>query len=533
MLKFSKNIKFIFKPQILIWGFFIAITIDYSIAQDKSDSFQQHILKKESKVFSALLTDSLGAGSIDVLLSCFDTSGVQIWSKTYGGTSVDLVNGLFLKDSLLFVYGRTKSSNIGSDDYYIMALDQQGNFIDEIIFGTTSLDKAKNLVYHEGYFYFLGTSVINTIISKISFDLNSFEIENSIIINSNFNQYAEMLLTNESNEIIVAGNLDTLSGAQKDFFYFKFDSEFNVIYSKSYGDNVSQEISYGDLDLNGNLYLAGNTETSGSKNALIVKLDSVGNLITNKSFGTFLNEKAYELKISKSEVFIGGYTQSTTGSYDDAFIVKMNDSLNFLNKSRLDLQNDEYLTKIDFENGKTLLSGPYKKFGSPEWNYFSIDLDSNFMSCNLVDWSLDSFTSVFSQSDVSISVDSIDLIIETASLTLETQNIQFEPLFCNIIIISEDPIDDSIKDSIIGGINTKELNVFNIFPNPTKNFVSISSESQIKSISIFNSLGENVFYIDYDSRNQIQLDLSIFESGLYFVVSKTKKGSYQNKIILN
>lgn len=503
------------------------------VAQNKTDSFQQHVVKQEDKVFSAFLTDSIGAGSIDVLISCHDTSGNQQWSKTYGGGSTELVNGLLLKDSILFVYGRTKSSTIGSDDFYILALDYNGNFIDEIIFGTAGYDVSKDLVFDNQSIYFLGSSGVNTILSNISFDSSQFYIENVIEISSVFNQYAEIIIIDSIGNVIIAGNIDSVSGDQKDVFCLKLNAQNDVVFSNTFGDQNSQEISNGTIDNFRNLYFGGNSENSGDKEVLIIKIDKDGNQILNKSFGTFLIDKSYDLEFNEDKIYVGGYTQSITGSYDDAFIVELDSNLIFKNKMRIERPNDEYLTTIGFERGKTTISGPFKISGSSTWNYFSSDLDSNFLSCNLVEWEIDSFSSIFNQSEFTINIDTIFLLEDTISFLLESQNVNFTPKLCNIIIPFDTVIEDTTDNDT--GVLSKVSTAANIliYPVPANDKVVCVSKETISKLEIFNMFGKSILSISNINSKTIELNINKYPKGIYTIVFEEFEGRIIKKLIID
>ena len=67
--------------------------------------------------------------------------------------------------------------------------------------------------------------------------------------------------------------------------------------------------------------------------------------------------------------------------------------------------------------------------------------------------------------------------------------------------------------------NNKESEEFNIFPNPSSNYIKITSDIHaINDIKIFNILGQDVSYlvnISSDKKNCVSLDLFKLKTGLY------------------
>lgn len=81
--------------------------------------------------------------------------------------------------------------------------------------------------------------------------------------------------------------------------------------------------------------------------------------------------------------------------------------------------------------------------------------------------------------------------------------------------------------------NTTQLEKIKVFPNPTndKINISVSDNSKIKTIAVYNSLGKNVYSINNVMSNFI--DLSRFSSGIYFIQIKTESITETKKVIVN
>ena len=77
-----------------------------------------------------------------------------------------------------------------------------------------------------------------------------------------------------------------------------------------------------------------------------------------------------------------------------------------------------------------------------------------------------------------------------------------------------------------------EDNSITLYPNPTTSEVSISSESFINSIEIYNSLGQKVYAETINSKGKT-IDVSSLPSGVYVLGAKTDDGIMRKKIIKN
>ncbi|NCC18715.1 MAG: T9SS type A sorting domain-containing protein [Bacteroidia bacterium] len=70
-----------------------------------------------------------------------------------------------------------------------------------------------------------------------------------------------------------------------------------------------------------------------------------------------------------------------------------------------------------------------------------------------------------------------------------------------------------------------------LYPNPTKDFINIVSSDEIKEITIYNSLSQNVYSKKHKGKD-IEIDVSKFSKGNYIVDIKTEKGNIRKKFIV-
>ena len=75
-------------------------------------------------------------------------------------------------------------------------------------------------------------------------------------------------------------------------------------------------------------------------------------------------------------------------------------------------------------------------------------------------------------------------------------------------------------------------NYITLYPNPTTSEISISSESLINSIEIYNSLGQKVYAETINSKEKT-INISSLPSGVYILGAKTEDGIMRKKIIKN
>lgn len=115
----------------------------------------------------------------------------------------------------------------------------------------------------------------------------------------------------------------------------------------------------------------------------------------------------------------------------------------------------------------------------------------------------------------------------TAGDTLIAQNtVYMSNINASYITLPLENFPDAVSE-----INSKKD--FSIFPNPCTNKIAIGSwQFAIKAISIYDSLGELVLTASFSSANgtlPIEVDVSSFASGIYFIKIESPKGSISKR----
>jgi len=89
-----------------------------------------------------------------------------------------------------------------------------------------------------------------------------------------------------------------------------------------------------------------------------------------------------------------------------------------------------------------------------------------------------------------------------------------------------------IDDVMIGegvGVNEISNEKINVFPNPAKDILNISSNEELKSITLYNNVGQEV-YFNTNIQNNLSININKFECGIYFLKVETNSGVKTQKI---
>lgn len=85
--------------------------------------------------------------------------------------------------------------------------------------------------------------------------------------------------------------------------------------------------------------------------------------------------------------------------------------------------------------------------------------------------------------------------------------------------------------SVFFGVDENSMIEASLFPNPTKNTITVKSE-MITGIKITGLLGQMEKVAEYDSEEQVVLDVSDLPAGMHIVFVETKKGNAYKQIIV-
>lgn len=242
-------------------------------------------------------------GNTDFWVVKMDASGNFLWQQSLGGSDHDAQWDFQLTDDGGYVIaGQSKSndgdltSNKGETDYWIVRLDGNGNIVWQRSYGGSAEDEAYGVQQTmDGGFIVAGYT--------------------------------------ESNDGDVTGNHGEL-----DYWVLKLDGSGNLLWQKCYGGSGEDEAYSISETADGGFVVAGESESTdgdvtgnhGEGDYWIVRLDNMGNLLWEKSFGGSSVDYAKMIKATSDNGYVvAGWSSSIDGDldenmgYTDYWIVKL------------------------------------------------------------------------------------------------------------------------------------------------------------------------------------------------------------------
>jgi hypothetical protein len=297
-----------------------------------------------------------GNGNIDFWIIKLDNNGSLVWQKTFGGTDFDRARSITETiDGSFIVFGETvsndldvtnKKGGVGNLDYWVLKLNNSGSIIWQKTFGGSKDDWATQVIEsRDGSLMLLGETVSsNTDISnkrggggnkdiwivKLSKDGNLLwqktfggtKEDNAASIHETLDGSFVVAATTYSDDLDITDKRSVFVN-NADFWIFKIDGNGKLLWQEVYGGSNDEITSSLIENSDGNIFVTGTTNSNnldisnkrggqGNQDIWVLKLNSDGNLLWQKTFGGTKNDESSSIReISDGSITIAGNTYSS------------------------------------------------------------------------------------------------------------------------------------------------------------------------------------------------------------------------------
>ncbi len=192
------------------------------------------------------------SGKEDIFVVKYDTEGKMLWSKQFGTDSMDIARSIYVnKKGDIYITGDTRGklgkSVAGSNDFFIIKLDTNGNQIFTKQFGTTKDDSGYCITGGKGSDVLVCGITWGDLSWKNKGFIDSFTgqfTENGELVK--YNQFgsngfdiAEVVRMDDENNIYVGGSTSGNFGASQagegDCFLLKLDEKGEIVWNNQFG----------------------------------------------------------------------------------------------------------------------------------------------------------------------------------------------------------------------------------------------------------------------------------------------------------
>ena len=181
-------------------------------------------------------------------------------------------------------------------------------------------------------------------------------------------------------DIIVAGYTESFGAGCYDVWVLRLDENGNVKWQKTYGGSSYEEAEAVIIVPNGDIIVAGWTESfsTGYRNIWILRLDENGNVKWQKTYGGSGSDGASAVAVAENgDVIVAGYTYSFGAGWEDVWVLRLDENGNVKWQKTYGGKGQELATAIAIApNGDIIVAGPTNSFGAGEEDIWILRLDA-------------------------------------------------------------------------------------------------------------------------------------------------------------
>jgi hypothetical protein len=469
-------------------------------------------------------TSSFGAGDLDVYLIKTDSNGNTNWNKTFGGIGFDAGRSVQqTADGGYIMVGNTENFGADLTDFYLLKIDGNGDLDWTKTIGGTNEDVAYSVQQtSDGGYIISGWTRSFGILYEVF--VTKTDGSGNPVWSKTFGGYSPDIGTfvqqTADGGYIVSGYTRSFQ-AYYDAYLIKLNANGDSMWTKTYGglDSLDRSNSV-QQTADGGYIVVGETQSfgTGGWDIFLFKTDADGNSLWARSYGGTDDEFGYSVKqTSDGGYILAGYSNSFGAGAADVYLIKTDSNGDLLWTKNYGGTNDDKGSSVQqTADGGYIITGNTFSFGFDN-NIYLIKTDSLGNSgCNEGNPATTVTTPVIVGVSTTTDVSSPTTVINNTTTLSGAGSIM--TTLCTSVGINE----------IVNN------NIFYIFPNPSNGSFIISFKELIQNgkIEISNLLGITVFSSDIFKRSTMEINLQVFESGLYFVkIFRPEKTAIQKILI--
>ncbi len=191
--------------------------------------------------------------------------------------------------------------------------------------------------------------------------------------------YSRSIVQLSTGSVFICGNSASGNLGGTDISLLKLDRYGNEQWTEYYGDNNPNNGYCINTCADGSLILLGDALVSSSdKDILIYKIDTIGNIIWQYVFSSPLNESAQSIEQTLDGGFVAAGFQTDTFGYNNAFVLKIDTNGNYLWDKSIGGSDNDYASMIkQLPGGNLILTSDSRSFGAGAYDVELTKMDAN------------------------------------------------------------------------------------------------------------------------------------------------------------
>jgi hypothetical protein len=266
-----------------------------------------------------------------VCLTLFAQAQVDtLWTKTFGGSSIDLGNCVnqTVDGGYVIVGGERSMNTTGYSDVWLIKTDTYGDTLWTKTYGGSTWDLGSSVQQTSdsgyiitGYTDAFGSGLADVWLIKT----NSFgDTIWTKTFGGNKDDYGYSVQQTLDGGYIITGGTDSFSASYSDVWLIKTNNSGYTLWTKTYGGISVHSGSSVKQTTDGGYIIVGETySTASSSDIWLIKTNSSGDTIWTKTFGGSESDKGRSVyQTIDGGYIITGYTDSFGAGSDDVWLIK-------------------------------------------------------------------------------------------------------------------------------------------------------------------------------------------------------------------
>jgi hypothetical protein len=324
-----------------------------------------------------------GVGKPNVYLLKTDSSGNLVWQQTYGGLGWDFGNSVRqTADGGFIITGYTDSFGSGYDDVYLIKTNSAGDILWQNTFGGIVNDWGYSVQQTSDGGFIIAGYIDSPPALGIDVYLIKTNSAGTMLWQKNFGgdyyDFGHSVQQTDDGGYIITGRKGYEDSGTSDVYLIKTNSSGNLLWQKTFGGSKYEDGWSVQQTSDGGFIIAGETTSfgAGGYDVYLIKTDSSGNSIWQKTFGGSKDDHGYSVQqTSDGGYIIAGYTNSFGSGKSDIYIVKTDSAGNLLWQKTIGGTNyDEGWSIQQTSDGGFIIAGDSYSYGTGGFDVYVVKL---------------------------------------------------------------------------------------------------------------------------------------------------------------
>ena len=308
-----------------------------TLGGSNSEDGQSVAVAPDGSVYVCGATRLTSSGNNELLLAKFSSSGTVQWQKTLGGGRDDYGHSVAVApDGSVYAFGNALSAGVGESDFLLAKFSSSGTVQWQKTLGGGKGDYGYSVavapdgsVYVCGFTYSAGAGEYDFFLAKYS---SSGTVQWYKTLGGSRDDEGYSVAVAPDGSVYVCGIARSARDAGgSNFLLAKFSSSGTVQWQKALGDSSSS--TYGRsvaVAPDGSIYVCGRIYlgSAGRDEALLAKFSSSGTVQWQKTLGGSYDDDGYSVAVAPDgSIYVCGNTASAGAGVDDFLLAKITDSI--------------------------------------------------------------------------------------------------------------------------------------------------------------------------------------------------------------